>query len=214
MPGVIENAMDSKLQELTERIYHEGVEKARADAAAILGKANKEAEEILQNARHEASRIIEQARREAEELKRNVTNEIKLSSRQAISSLRQQITELILTEMVDQPVKEAFNDKDFIKRMIETILTRWQPDNSDKGQSVQLFLPPEDEEKLGKYFEARAKELMNKGLKVIYDEKIGRGFRIGPADGSYVISFTEEDFENFFKNYLRPRTNHLLYGGK
>ncbi|HQQ01404.1 MAG TPA: hypothetical protein PLH30_00270 [Bacteroidales bacterium] len=206
--------MDSKLQELTAKIYNEGVEKARADAFAILEKANKEAESILQNAKQEASRIIEQAHKEAEELKRNVTNEIKLSSRQAISSLRQQITELILTEMVSQPVNEAFSDKDFIKRMIESILKKWQADNSSGGQGVYLFLPPEDEEKLGKYFETRAIELMNKGLKLIYDEKMGRGFRIGPADGSYVISFTEEDFENFFKNYLRPRTNQLLYGGK
>jgi len=37
------------------------------------------------------------------------------------------------------------------------------------------------------------------------------GFKIGPADESYLISFTDEDFTNFLKGYLRPKTSQLLF---
>jgi V/A-type H+-transporting ATPase subunit E len=40
------------------------------------------------------------------------------------------------------------------------------------------------------------------------------GFKVGPADGSYVISFTDEDFNNFFKAYLRPKSTELLFEKK
>ena len=40
------------------------------------------------------------------------------------------------------------------------------------------------------------------------------GFKIGPADGSYKISFSEDDFENFFKSFLRPKTIEMLYPGE
>ena len=204
--------MESKLQELTTRIYNEGIGKAQADAAEILGKAEKEAASLLSNARQEADAILRQAREEADELRKNVANEVKMSSRQAISALRQQITGLITAQMVAEPVRNAFSDKDFIKKMIETIIAHWDPASS--GQGLTLFLPVSDEKSLGSYFESRSKEILKSGLQVVMDEKTGSGFRIGPSDNSFILSFTDSDFEAFFRNYLRPRTTKLLYGGE
>ncbi len=204
--------MESKLQELTSRIYREGIEKAQAEAAQIREQANREAEEMLENARREARRIVEEARQEAEELRRNVNNEIRMSSRQAMAALRQQITGLITAKLVEGPIKEAFNDREFIKKLIETIIKNWQSQSNDQGMTI--ILPPAEEKELGAWLETRARQMLSAGLNVVYDEKTGKGFRIGPADNSYIISFTEEDFENFFHTYLRPRTIKLLYGGE
>ncbi|MDN5328512.1 MAG: V/A-type H+/Na+-transporting ATPase subunit [Bacteroidales bacterium] len=204
--------MESKLQELTSRIYREGIEKASAEAAQIKEQASREAADMLENARREAHRIVEEAQKEAEELRRNVSNEIRLSTRQAMAALRQQITELITARMVEGPVKEAFNDREFIKKLIETIIKNWQSQNN--GQGMTVILPPAEEKELGAWLETKGRQLLTAGLEVVYDEKTGKGFRIGPADKSYIISFTEEDFENFFRAYLRPRTIKLLYGGE
>lgn len=204
--------MESKLQELTSRIYREGIEKAQAEAAQIKEEASRQAEEMVANARREAQRILEEAQKEAEELRRNVNNEIRMSSRQALAALRQQITELITTQMIAGPIKEAFNDREFIKKLIETIIKNWN--NQSNGQGLTVILPPSEEKELGAWIESRGRQLLSGGIEVIYDEKTGKGFRIGPADKSYIISFTEEDFENFFRTYLRPRTIKLLYGGE
>ncbi len=204
--------MESKLQELTSRIYREGIEKAQAEAAQIKEQATHEAEELLENARRQAQNIIEEARKEAEELRRNVTNEIRMSSRQAMAALRQQITELITTQLIENPLKEAFNDKDFLKKLMEIIIRSWA--NLNNGQGMTIILPPTEEKELGVWLETQGRKLLSAGLNVVYDEKTGKGFRIGPGDQSYIISFTEKDFENFFRTYLRPRTIKLLYGGE
>jgi V/A-type H+-transporting ATPase subunit E len=38
-----------------------------------------------------------------------------------------------------------------------------------------------------------------------------KGFEIAPVDGTYKLSFSDEDFANLFKTYLRPRTKELLF---
>ena len=49
--------MQSKLQELTDKIYNEGVVKAQKEADSIIEKANSEAEAILEAAKQEAGNI-------------------------------------------------------------------------------------------------------------------------------------------------------------
>jgi V/A-type H+/Na+-transporting ATPase subunit E len=204
--------MESKLQELTSRIYNEGIEKANKEAAAIIDTAEKEAEKILENAKKEADKLQEKAKHETDELRKNVASEVQMSARQSISAIKQQITELLTTRLVAEPVKEAIKDKDFVKSIIETVIKNWDPKSG--GMDLALTLPKEDEKKLASYFEAKTHETLKGKLKVEFDDKMGSGFRIGPGDKSYVLSFTEEDFGNFFKNYLRPRTTKLLYGGE
>ena len=154
---------------------------------------------------------MDKAGKEAVELKKNVDSEVKLSARQAISSIKQHVTELITTKTTDKAVKEAFNDKDFIKKIIETTVKNWNP---GKNYDLQLLLPKEDEKTLGAYFSSKQKDLLNGTIEVKFDDRMNTGFKIGPKDGRFLISFTDEDFENFFKTYLRPRTTQLLYGGE
>jgi V/A-type H+/Na+-transporting ATPase subunit E len=202
--------MEEKLQELTNKIYTEGVEKARKEAEEILAKAREEADRMLAEARHETERLRERAKEEAEELRRNTTSELQLSARQAVSGLKQQIAGLVTTQLLSKPVREAVSDKDFLKRIIETAIKNWNP-AGDGSPDLRLLLPEKERETAGKYFESHAKELLQGGLHVAYDDRLSDGFRIGPADGSFVISFTAEDFERFFRTYLRPQVDQLLY---
>lgn len=205
--------MESKLQELTTKIYKEGIEKANKEAAAIIEKADKEAKKILADAKKEADRLREEAKHESDELRKNVANEVKMSARQSIAAIKQQITSLITASLVKEPIKESFKDKEFVKNVIEAIIKNWDP-KSGKGIDLVLSLPKEDEKKLGSYFESKTHELLKGELQLEFDHKMSSGFRIGPDDKSYVLSFTDEDFKVFFNNYLRPRTIKLLYGGK
>ena len=36
-------------------------------------------------------------------------------------------------------------------------------------------------------------------------------FSISPADGSYKVNFGEEEFENYFKEFLRPQLVKMLF---
>ncbi len=205
--------MENKLQELTEKIYAEGIEKANKEAEEIIAKARTEVEKMHKDADRKAADIIEKAEKEANEIKTNVNSEVKLSARQAINTIKQQITELITAKSIEEEIKTAFNDREFVQKIIETTIKNWDP-KSSKGIDVAVLLPEKDQKELNDYFTKKQKALLEGGLELNFDDSMETGFKIGPKDGSYQISFTDKDFENFFRNYLRPRTTELLYSGK
>ena len=57
----------------------------------------------------------------------------------------------------------------------------------------------------------KAKELLDKGVTI---EKVnGKDalFTIAPADGSYKVNFGKEEFETYFKGFLRPQLVEMLF---
>lgn len=199
--------MENKLQELTQKIYNEGVEKAGQEAAVIIENARKQAEELTSKARKESDDILKQAGLEAEEIKRNALSEARMSSKQAVSAIRQQIASLVTAKVVDAPVKAAISDKAFIGDLIIKAIENY-------NNNAALALPAADEKALEQYFGKRLEEVIKSGVDITFDDKINGGFRIGPKDNSFVISFTDEDFITFFRSFMRPRTINLLFGGE
>ena len=53
--------MENKLQQLTEKLYNEGLSKGRAEAEAVLAKAHADAEKIVAEAQDKAREITAQA---------------------------------------------------------------------------------------------------------------------------------------------------------
>lgn len=199
--------MENKLQELTRKIYDEGIEKARQEAAVILEDARKQADEHTLKAHKEADEILKLARLNAEEIQRNAQSEVRISSKQAVSALKQKIATTITAKVVDTPVKEVVSDKAFIGNLIEKAIENF-------NNNAALVLPASDEKLLDQYFGKRLEKIMNSGVDITFDDRIKGGFKIGPKDNSYVISFTDDDFISFFQSFMRPRTINLLFGGE
>ncbi len=203
--------MHTKLQELTDKIYNEGIQKANDEAEAILAKAKKEAEEIVANGNAEAEKTIKNAEKKAEEINRNMQSEMKLSSAQALSALKQQVSGLITLNVVEPSMKEVFSDVKYLQNVIQTVVKGWVKTGDF---DLNVILPTKEQKELETFFKNSLATEMNKGVKVSFDNSLVSGFKIGPKDGSYIISFTEEDFNNFFKAYLRPKTVELLFENK
>jgi len=205
--------MEKKLQELTQKLYNEGVEKANTEADKILAEAKSEAEKIKQDAQKEAKKIIADAEQKTAEIKKNVDSELNLAANQSVREVKQKITDMIVSKVINEPVKKAFNDEKFVKEIIETVVKNWNP---QKNESIDLavLLPADMEKEFNQFFTAKSGKELNASLELSFSESIKGGFKIGPSDGSYKISFTEEDFENFFKSYLRPKTVEMLYPGE
>ena len=43
-------------------------------------------------------------------------------------------------------------------------------------------------------------------------KKVSGGFKIGPKEGGYFVSFTDETFNELIAEYLRPATKKILFG--
>ena len=74
--------MENKLEQLTRKLYDEGLEKGRAEADRVLAEARKEAERIVAEAHAEADSIVRKAQAKAEDVGKNTMTEIALAGRQ------------------------------------------------------------------------------------------------------------------------------------
>ncbi len=205
--------MQKKLQELTDKIYQEGVDKANKEAKKILSDAKKQADEMLAKAKKEAGSATDKAKKEAEDLKNNALNELRLSARQAISDLKQEVVDLIQAKTIEPEARAAFKSESFTGDIIATIVKNWDPESSD-NVDLRVLLPEKKQKDFEHYFKNKAKDLLDKGLEINFSEKIKGGFKIGPGKGGYLISFTDDDFDNFFKAYMRPRLIDMLFDEK
>ncbi len=201
--------MDSKIQQLTETIYNEGVQKAREEADELLKKAQQKAAQIEEDAQKAAVAVMAETRKKSQEYKNHVDSEIRMTINQAISAMKQQVASLVSLNVIQPPVKELFSDKEYLKTLITTIVKGWMEKESF---DLNVILPEQGKAEMEKFFKQSLAAEMNKGLEFSFTPDVKTGFKIGPSDGSYLISFTDDDFMNFLKAYLRPKTNQLLFG--
>lgn len=200
--------MESKIQQLTEAIYNEGILKARKEADTILKQASEKAALIEEEAKKTAGDILAETKRKAQEFKKNVDSEVRLTLNQSISALKQEIASMITMKVLHPSVKEVFSDKDFLKSLISAIVKGWM---AKESFDLNVILPEKEKEQMDKFLKNNLAAEFNKGLEFSFSQEVKSGFKIGPSDGSYLISFTDEDFMNFLKAYLRPKTNQLLF---
>ena len=196
--------MDTKIQELTDKIYKEGVEKGSEEAKRIIADANAQRDTILKEAEAEATRIIANAEKQSSELKKNTEAELKLFASQSVEALKSEITNLITGEIVSANVKAAVTDPNYMQKVILELVKSW-PANEF------LTIQTADADSLRAYFNANAKDLLNKGCKI---EKVnGKKATVSiiPADGSYKVTFGEDEFVEFFKEFLRPQLVETLF---
>ncbi len=196
--------MDNKLQELTQKVYSEGIEKAKADAVAIIQDANRKAEDIIKEAHRQSSEIQRKAMATANDLSRNAESELRMAARQAMANLKQQIVDMIIAKAIETPVRDVLKDKKFVGELIEKVATCY-------NDNVTLILPQSEKTEITAYFSDRLNAELAKGFTVKFEGTMKAGFQIIPANENYTVSFTDEDFANYFKSFMRPRTIELLF---
>ena len=196
--------MENKIQELTDKIYREGVEKGNEEAQRLVSNAREEAAKILEEARKEAEAIVAAARKSAAETAENTQSEIKLFAGQAVNALKTEIASLLTNQVVSKAVKDFVADKDYLNKFIVSLASQWT-------ENEAIVISTADAEGLKKFFAANAKAVLDKGVKIEQVNGNKTLFTISPADGSYKVNFGEEEFENYFKDFLRPQLVEMLF---
>lgn len=202
--------MENKLEELTRKLYDEGLEKGRADADKLVSDAKDEAARLVSEARSEADAIVKTAEAKAEELHKNSLTEISLAGKQVVAELKKQIADLIVAKSTTDNVKKANMDADFVKNMLLEVARNWNGTSTDTV-SLSALLPESRRAELDAAFEKSAKDLLNAGIEVGYSKNVKSGFKIGPKKGGYHISFSDEDFDALLGEYLRDKVAKMLF---
>ena len=193
-----------KIQELTSKLYSEGVEKGKEEANKIISDAKTQSNQIVSDAKKEAEHIIASAKKETEEMKSNIESELKLFASQASEALKTEITNLITDKLATSNVKAATEDKSFMQKLIIGLVQNW-------AKNETLTVGVENPDELKKQIAANAKDLLDKGLKIESVNGLKTGFVLSPEDGSYKVKFGEDEFIEYFREFLRPQIQKLLF---
>ena len=198
-----------KLQELTQKLYEEGLAKGKQEGEAALEKARSEADALISKAREEAEAILAQARREAEDFKVKVEGDVKMASLQAVQATRADIENLIVAKTVNAPVEKALSSEAYLKDIITAVAQKF---SADEPADLSLVLPERLKAGLEPFVTGELGKILGKGVEASFSRKLSGGFRIGPKDGGYFVSLTDETFKELIGASLRPATKKLLFG--
>ena len=197
-----------KLQELTQKLYNEGLAKGKEEGEALLAKATAQAEEIVKQAQAQAAAIVEKAQKEAQDYKVKMEGDVKMASTQALQATRAGIEGLIVAKAVE-PVKEQLSGAAFLKEIITTVAQRF---STQEATDLSLVLPEKLQKELEPFVKGELAKILGKGVEASFSKKVAGGFKIGPKDGSYFISLTDEAFQGLIGEFLRPATKKILFG--
>ncbi len=199
-------AEDKKLDSLLERVYQDGVEKSNKKADEIISNAKSEAEKILKEAESKSEEIIKEAERKAEELKKNTITDVRMAGEQSISVLKQRIKELVSASVLEDGLKGAFADTNFLKDLILEVVKKWAVASDD----VSVYFPESKKGDINDAFEKSIKSAI-KNATINFDKKLSNGFKIVPEGGNYQMQFTDEDFVEFFSDFIKAKTEEVVF---
>lgn len=201
--------MNNKLQELTDKLYQEGLSKGKEEGERLLEQARAESEAIVLKAREQARSILEKAEADSSELKSKAESDIRMASEQSLQTLKKEIEQLFVNSITDAPVEKSLSDAEFLKTLIGEISHKF---DSTEQVDISVVLPESLKADLESWVKSELSSRLKSGIQASFSKKIQGGFRIGPSDGSYFISLTDDSFKALIKEYLRPVTRKILFG--
>ena len=201
--------MQNKLQELTEKLYAEGLSKGKQEGEEFLAKAKVQAEDIVAKAHAEAAAILAAANKEAEDLKTKVQSDLKMAANQCVAATKKDIETLFVGKMTDEAVKKALSSADYVKELIKAVAEKF---TTDGPVELAVVLPEALKKELEPFVTDELAKTLGAGVEASFSKKVSGGFKIGPKEGGYFISFTDETFTELISEYLRPTTKKLLFG--
>jgi len=194
--------MTHDLQQLLEKINSEGVEKAKAEAAAILAQATSEAQAIVVEAKNKAEQVLAAAQQDATAFERRAEETIRQAARDTILTVEKSV-ETVLAAMLQKDVNGALGDATAVSQLVVEAVRTYIA-----GGALEVAVPT----KMVDAVRAAVSASAIQGVTVVTDETAGTGFRIRLAGGRIEHDFTGKAVADALAKHLRPRLAALVKG--
>lgn len=193
--------MAEELQQLLEKIQHDGVEKANAEAAAILAKAKAEAAAVLKDAETKAAALRAQAETDARAFEERARKTISQAARDTVLDVKASLGKLF-DKLLAQDVSAALADPDEAARLALAAVKDLGAVQADVAVGA----------KLAAALKAQLAADAAKGVQVVLDETTGAGFALRLDGGRVEYDFSEAAIAAALAKRLRPDLARLVCG--
>ena len=190
--------MAEELQQLLEKIQRDGVDKANAEAAAIVAKAKEEANALVKKAQEDAAAAEAKGKADAEAYAARARETISQAARDTVLKVREDVTKL-LTKLLAQDVSAALATEavplaaDAVKELVT-------------GSGAEVAASAKLVDALRAQLAAQAQN----GVKVVADEMTGAGFTVKLDNGRVEHDFTDAAISEALAQRLRSDLAALL----
>lgn len=193
--------MAEELQQLLEKIQHDGVEKANAEAAAILAKAKADADAILKDAEAKAAARRDEAEADARAFEDRARKTISQAARDTVLDVKAALGRL-LENLLSKDVAAALANPDEVARLALAAVKALGADAVDVAAGA----------KLADALKAQLAAAAAKGVQVVLDETTGAGFSLRLDGGRVEHDFSEAALAAALAKRLRPDLARLVRG--
>ena len=191
--------MAEELQQLLEKIQRDGVDKANAEAAAIVAKAKAEADALVKKAQEDADAAEAKGKADAEAFASRARETIAQAARDTVLKVKDDVTKL-LTKLLAQDVTDALATE------AVPIAAAAVKELVSGSAAAEVAAPAKLVEALRAQLAAQAQD----GVKVVADEMTGAGFTVKLDNGRVEHDFTDAAIANALAQRLRADLAELL----
>lgn len=195
--------MDDKIKQLTDKVYTEGVERARTEGERIIADAQERAASIVREAEARATELRQSAEQSNIRHREQTESELKLYAQRLVESTRASIEDSLTGTIATDAVRALQLDGDLLRQLVLKIVG---------GFSVErgVVIETAEAEALQAHLSSAAKGLLEAGLEIKSVAGVPTHYVVRPKDGAYKVEIKPETFVELFKSVLRPTLASLL----
>lgn len=191
--------MAEELQQLLEKIQHDGVEKAKAEAADILKKAKADADALAKAAEDKAAAAKAQAEKDAAASAERAAKTIQQAARDTVLQVKEALAKL-LENLLAKDVSTALATPGETTRLALGAIQALGTNEADIAAGATL----------ANALKAQLAAEARTGIRVVLDETVGAGFSLRLDGGRVEHDFSEAAITAALVKRLRPDLAALL----
>ncbi|HPW69971.1 MAG: hypothetical protein WDA72_02075 [Desulfomonilia bacterium] len=204
--------MVKTLGDITQELSEKVLAPARTEADELVRSAREQADALVAEAKAEAEKIRATAKADAENVQKQMHVDMDTAARNFIIMVKEKLQAAIVTPVVEHEIKAAIDDTDFLKRMIEILLTEFVK-SQGREQPLEILLPKKEQASLEAWFNEKFKEKAAGSLVVQFTDKMTFGFHVGVKGKGAYFNFNSGLVEAF-SIFCSPRFRKHFFAGE
>ena len=197
-----EVAMAEDLQSLLAKIQEQGLDKANAERAAIIKKAEQDAAEITAKAKAAADARRRAAEEECASLTKRAESAVKQAARDIVLKLNVELKERLNTILQENTANAM--TPELMGRIINEMAAAYIKDGKQEAK-LEVLVSPKSLEEMNAALKGSLKDSFVKQPTLFADMELGGGLKVSVSGNDVFYDFSDDAITDIVAAYIGPR---------
>lgn len=197
-----EVAMAEDLQSLLAKIQEQGLDKANAERAAIIKKAEQDAADITAKAKAAADAMRRAAEEECASLTKRAESAVKQAARDIVLKLNVELKER-LNAILQENTADAMTPE-LMGKIINEMAAAYIKDGKQEAK-LEVLVSPKSLEEMNAALRGSLKDSFVKQPTLFADMELGGGLKVSVSGNDVFYDFSDDAITDIVAAYIGPR---------